>query len=439
MIIQKGNYGLAKKELENDKNNAVIFINQNPNKNKGTLEGAVFSLKSNFAIKNHPVGASSNILENFRPSYDSYVFEALIKAGAQFVAQVNCDELALGGTGTYSNKGIIRHPFDNSRIIGGSSSGSAATFTENICFAIGSDTGDSVRLPSSYIGKVGFKPSYGAVSRWGLFQYASSLDTVAWFSHNVNDSYEIAKVLYSNDKRDMTNNKVEILGAKEEKPKKVAYFDCFDYLDPLVAKEYKNFIQSIKKSNIECIKIELDLDLLNSVKTVYDIISFSEASSNLSNLNGIAFGQRVEGKNWEDTFIKTRTKGFGRMVQRRLTLGSFFLEEKNQKDLFLRAQKIRRLIYNWMNSIYDKYDILLYPSADDVAPKLSSLNDLENKFMKSILTVANLVGNPSININLGYKESLAFNINIDAGFQKDKQLFSYALFLEKMWKEKNDR
>ncbi|MGL4343378.1 MAG: amidase family protein [Metamycoplasmataceae bacterium] len=433
--LKTGNFEKAIIQLKKDHNNAVFHINEKINTNRGILENTVFTIKNNFAIKDNLVSGSSKILSNFKPIYNSTVFETLISNGANWVASVNCDELALGGTGTYSSEGIIKNPIDKNRMIGGSSSGSAATFSENISFAIGSDTGDSVRLPASYIGVVGFKPSYGAVSRWGLFPYASSLDTVAWFTHSIQDSLNLSKILFKKDEKDMTSLLVKIKDAKLKKPQKIAYFDCFDYIAPEIAKEYQNFINLTIKNGIQVEKIALNLDLLNAVKTVYDIISFSEASSNLSNLNGIIFGNRVEGKNWEDTFIKTRTNGFGKMVQRRLTLGSFFLEEKNQEDLFLRAQKVRRLIVEWFTEIHEKYDILIYPSTPNVAPLLSNLDDLENNFMKSILTASNLVGNPSLNFLLGKINDMPFNISVDSKIYEDEKLFSFSLFLEKMWKE----
>lgn len=180
MVKKKGNLSLAINELSSDKNNAVATVLRPKKlKNGGVLSGAVYTLKDNFATSNHKTEASSKTLRGYQPGYDSDVFRLLKQAGALCVGKTNLDELGMGGTGTLSANGIILHPLDNTRIIGGSSSGSAATFTDAITFAIGSDTGDSIRRPASFIGKVGFKPSYGAVSRYGLFSYASSFDTVS--------------------------------------------------------------------------------------------------------------------------------------------------------------------------------------------------------------------------------------------------------------------
>uniref|UniRef100_A0A2C9KVI7 Amidase domain-containing protein n=1 Tax=Biomphalaria glabrata TaxID=6526 RepID=A0A2C9KVI7_BIOGL len=179
-----GNITLALNELKNNKNNAVAYIYENPAHSEGKLSGAVFTIKDNYATKDAKTEASSLILKGFNPSYDATVVARLKEEGAAIVAKTHMDELALGGTGTYSAYGLITNPLNPERMIGGSSSGAAATMTKNVSVALGSDTGDSVRLPASYTGLVGFKPSYGAISRYGLFAFASSLDTVGYFAHN---------------------------------------------------------------------------------------------------------------------------------------------------------------------------------------------------------------------------------------------------------------
>lgn len=438
-FLNKGNLKNALKEVENDNNNSIASVfKDNTNNNKGLLQDVVFTLKNNYAKSFDSTDASSNLLMGFNPSYDATIFNKLIKCGAILVATTNLDEYGLGGTGQYSNRGLILNPINKDYLVGGSSSGSAASFSKNIGFSIGSDTGDSVRLPASNIGKVGFKPSYGAVSRYGLFAYASSLDTVAWFTHNVNDSWLIASVLYGKDKNDMTSVDVDIDSfIKEIKPKKIAYLNCFDQLSEEVKLAYKKFINLLElDKNIELIKIEPNIELLNSIKTVYDIISFSEASSNLSNLNGVHFGNRKSGSNWEEIFKNTRSEGFGFMVQRRLALGSYFLEKQNQEEIFVRAQKVRRLISNWFNDIHDNSDIFIYPSSSSSAPLKNNKVEFVNKYMNFILTSSNLVGNPSISIKLGNdKNHMPFNLTIDSKIYNDKNLLAYSLFVENIIKK----
>lgn len=435
-FINKGNFQKAKEELKNDKNKSVIEVINNLNEKSGPLSNTFFTLKDVFATKDYETTSSSNILLGFKPHYNATVVQKLIDSGSTMVAKVFCDELAMAGTGTYSRSGVIHNPLNNKRMVGGSSSGSAATFTNNIDFAIGSDTGDSVRLPASYIGKVGFKPSYGAVSRWGLFAYASSLDTVSWFTHNINDSFIIAKTLYGFDEKDATSLDIKLEKLQPIKPLKISYLDCFDYLDKDVSTQYKNFLDLLEQENIEIKKIDLKIDLLNAIKPIYDVISFSEASSNLSNLTGVSFGARIEGKDWEETFTKTRSKGFGFMVQKRLALGSFFLEQNNQEELFLRSQKIRRLINNWYTDIYSECDVFIFPSSSGIAPLLKDANNSSSNFMSWILTASNLVGSPSINFKLGESENMPFNISVESKIYNDEKLFSFSLYLENMWKEK---
>ncbi|MGL5617475.1 MAG: amidase family protein [Metamycoplasmataceae bacterium] len=435
MIINKGNFEKACTELLNDKNNAVIEVYKTKNDKIGSLSDTIFTLKDVFATKDWTTTSSSNILLGFKPYYNATPFQKLIDAGATVVAKVFCDELAMAGTGTYSRSGIITNPLDHNRLVGGSSSGSAATLTNNIGFALGSDTGDSVRLPASFIGKVGFKPSYGAVSRWGLFAYASSLDTVSWFTHNVNDSFEVAKVLYGYDEKDLTSIDLKLNDLSLEKPNVVSYLDCFEYLNENIANEYHELIKKLKDNGIEVKKVSLNLNLLNAIKPVYDIISFSEASSNLSNLTGVNFGQRVEGENWKETFSKTRSNGFGFMVQRRLSLGSFYLEKDNQEKLFIRSQKIRRLINDWFTNIHNDSDILIYPSSPEIAPLIKDLGKKPQNFMHWILANSNLIGNPSISLKLGEYQKMPFNISIDSKIYSDQKLFSHSLYIEKMIKK----
>lgn len=437
-FIIKGDFKKAQQELKKNNNNAVVEIFDKKTPIEGSLKDVVFTIKNNYAKNFSTTTGSSNLLENFNPGYNATILNKLFSEGAQLVATVNLDEFGLGGTGLYSNKGAIFHPNDANRLVGGSSSGSAATFTKFIGFAIGSDTGDSVRLPSSYIGKVGFKPSYGAVSRYGLFPYASSLDTVAWFTHNVNDSIRLAEVLYGKDKYDLTSLDIDIQNIKEEKPKKIAYLDCFELLEKHVLLTYKNVIKKLKKENIELIKIQPNEELLKVIKPVYDIISFAEASSNLSNLTGVHFGKRYEGKSWEETFKETRSKGFGFMVQRRLSLGSFYLEKDNQHKTFLKAQKVRRLISNWLTNIHNQCDIFIYPSSNDIAPEKNEKIEFNLNYMKYILTGSNLNGNPSISIKMGEYQNLPFNLTIDSKIYEDKKLLSNSLYIEKILKGEND-
>ncbi|MBN4083237.1 Asp-tRNA(Asn)/Glu-tRNA(Gln) amidotransferase subunit GatA [Mycoplasma sp. CSL10137] len=431
VIKNKGNLQLALNNLKNDKNNAVAFVyDKIENKNVGLFKDVVVTIKDNYATNDAPTSASSLILEKFNTHYNATVIDKFIQQGALIPAKLHLDELALGGTGTHSAYGIVKNKFDSSRLSGGSSSGSIATFDENISIALASDTGDSVRLPASYNGAVGFKPSYGAISRYGLFAYASSLDTVAYFTHNVNDAIVTSQILFGKDKYDMTSLDIEIKEVIKTKPKKIALlnFSKFseDYVNVSVEKLHKN----LKKEGVDVDVIEPNLDILNAIKPVYKVISFSEASSNLANLNGIAFGSRVEGDSWEEVIKNTRSSKFGKMVQERLSLGSYFLYSENIEEIFVKAQKARRVIKDYMNDLHEKYDAVIFQAFGGVAPNF----DQNSKYgvLEFILTAANLGGYPSITIPFDKHKNLPYNLTIESKIYSDAKLLGIAEYFEEL-------
>ncbi|PZW00604.1 amidase family protein [Metamycoplasma auris] len=431
------------KKLSTDDNNALSFVFKDAKLNdKGLLANYIFTIKDNYADIDVPCRASSLFLETFKPQYKATILKLLEDAGSTCIARTNLDEFGLAGSGEHSAYGLIKNPLDKRFLVGGSSSGAAATFDHQIDFAIGSDTGDSVRKPASNIGTIGFKPSYGAISRYGLFSYASSLDTVAYFSHNINDLIKISSVLYKQDfENDMTsiNLSFDYNNIKEKKPLKIAYLNCFDKLSPSVAISYRNLLDKLEKENIELIAIEENEKLLNSIDVIYKVISFSEASSNLANLTGVCFGQRDEGNDWTETFIKTRSKYLGKMVKSRLILGSLFLENENQIKYFVKAKKIRRLLSEYFTKIHESVDLFIYPASNDIAPEIGKDSKYKS-YLDFILTYANLVGNPSLTMKLGIDKttSMPFNIAIDTKIYKDTKLFEHALYIEKILEDLNE-
>ena len=428
MINYKGD---IKKSIDELKENiAVSYVFNNPFFQEGILNGATITIKDLFTTKEGTTQGSSKILKGFKPSYDATSIEKIKKSGAAIVAKVQCDELGLGGTGEFSAYGLIRHPLDKDRLIGGSSSGSMATFSNNISLALATDTGDSTRAPASYNGFVGFKPSYGAISRFGVLAYASSLDTVGMFSHDVHDVIEFSKVLFGKDEKDFTSKDVELPSQELIKPKKVAILvDEKNVLSPKVKNKFRKFIKLLREDDVEIKQVKINIELLKVIKIVYSIISYSEASSNDANLNGISFGERVFGQDWKEIITNTRTEGFGKMVQRRFTLGAFFLSAKNQEDIFIRAQKVRRLIKNAFNKIYNEHDLLIFPSTE-IAPLAKE--EKSRDWFASYLVVANLIGNPSISIPFSKIDKMPFGISLDTKLYSDKKLLSYALYIEKL-------
>lgn len=432
MFKNKGNFNMAMNELKN--NSATSFIIENKNDNDGLLKDVVVTLKDLFATTFAPTQSSSKILEGFHPHYNASIINKLEEAGASIVAKVHMDELALGGTGQYNSFGKILNPLDSERLIGGSSSGSASTFTKSIGLAIGSDTGDSVRLPASYIGKFGFKPSYGAISRYGLFPYSSSLDTIAYFAHNVNDIIIASQVMYGVDEKDMTSKDVKINNVNILKPKKIGVIVNKGLLD-YQSKAYDDFIKLAKKDNIEILEFEINQKLLDLIEFVYQVISYSEVSSNDSNLTGISFGKRVDGVDWDDIMHNTRSEKLGEMVQRRFTLGAFFLQRENQEKIFIKAKKVRRLIVDEFNKIKKQVDVLAFP-ATTIAPKIND-GKIEN-WTSSYLINSNLSGCPSISMPFSKHEGMPFNLSIDGLIYEDEKLLSHALYIEKLLGGKNE-
>lgn len=430
MIKHKGNIQTATNEFLNDKNNAVSFVYENAKFSEGLLNGATISIKDLFATKDAKTQASSKILDGFTPNYDATIVEKLRTSGAAIIGKTHMDELALGGTGTLSGYGVITNPLDSSRMVGGSSSGAAATLTNAISIAVGSDTGDSVRQPASLVGKVGFKPSYGAVSRFGMYAFASSLDTAGWLTHNVNDAIVASQALFGQDVKDMTSKQVTVPTLEVVKPKQVAVIkNVWSVLSPAMTEQFNSLIAKLKADGVEVVEVEVKQELLDLIGIVYSIISFSEASSNDANLTGVIYGNRVDADGWDEVMTQTRSKHFGKMVQRRLSLGAYFLSTENQQDIFVRAQKVRRLIVEMFNDIYEKYNFVISPSTK-IAPKITE-GKIDDWFTEYLIH-SNFEGSPSITIPFGKEEGMPFGLSIDSKIYNDKALLSAGLYLEKL-------
>lgn len=421
MIKHKGNFNQAINELKNHK--ALSALNP-----KAQESDFVVTIKDNYATNGINTEASSDILKGFNPLYDATVFAKLNNAGASVVAKVHLDELALGGTGEYANIGTIENRLDSNRLSGGSSSGSAATFTNNISIAIGSDTGDSVRLPASIHGDYGFKPSYGAISRFGLFPYSSSLDTVGYFAHNIEDIINVSKILYGKDEKDMTSKEVEVPTNDLIKPSKIGFIKPEGDLKDYQLEKYDELRNKLNNDGVEVIDFTLTKDEKELLLAVYEVISFSEADSNNANLNGISFGNREDGKNWDEVMTNTRSKNFGLMVQTRLAIGSLYLSNEYQDKVFKKAQRVRRHLVDKFNGFKKQVDALVFP-ATGIAPKKGEAFD-QAKF--SYLIHANLSGTPSISIPFGTHEGMPFGLSIDGLIYEDKKLLSVASYIDQL-------
>ena len=441
---------LAKK----DSNNAFEYIMEKealdfaasltePEENN-PLWGIPFVIKDNFSTKDVPTTGSSNILKGYVPVFDATVVEKLKAAKAVAIGKTTLDELAMGGTGTSGHLGMTFNPYDrkHERLVGGSSCGSAAVTADGfVPFALGSDTGDSTRKPASYAGLVGFKPTWSRISRYGLFPFAPSLDTVGIFSRNVKDSAYVLDVLAGHDDRDFTSSVKPIdeyaKDIEKVNPKaKIAVIKGIvnSISDKVILDKFNETIEMLKNAGFTVDFVEIDEKILSSLFPTYFVISCAEATSNNANMDGIKFGPYYNGQTFEDVVRQARTNGFGELIKRRFIIGNFALMKENQKDLFLRAQKNRRVIVNAVNDILKEYDFIYCPAAPSIAPKVGEKSDrLSNEYLiaDNHLVIANFAGLPSITLPIGMKDGMPFGANFTGRAFEDKQVLQIAYELEK--------
>lgn len=424
--------------------------------NNSILSGIPYALKDNISTKGILTTASSNILKDYIPVYDATVYKKLKESGAVLVGKTVLDELAMGGTGTTGHTGVVKNPWDSSRIIGGSSSGSAAAVALGLVpFAIGSDTGDSVRKPAGFGGVVGFKPTYGRISRYGLFAFASSLDHIGILSRNVKDAAIVTDILKGQDKYDMTSLKDDNIKYEENldndiKGKKLFYIkeicDINNYKDTndkILLETLNNFNETIEKCRklgfiIE--EVSIDKKILNALYPTYMTISCAEATSNNANLTGIQFGPRPNENNIEDLITKARTEGFSELIKRRFVLGSYILQKENQEKLFLNAGRVRRLIVEKITELFKEYDGLIMPTSGGIAPKFEDSSDkLSDRYLllENHLVIGNFGGFPSITIPSGFVEGMPVSINITGRIKEDSLVLNMANIIEKELGYKN--
>lgn len=405
--------------------------------------GIPVGIKDNFSTKGILTTGSSEILRDYVPVFNATVVQKLLDAHAVPIAKTTLDELAMGGTGTTGHKGITYNPYDPShtRLVGGSSCGSAAMVSNAVVpFALGSDTGDSVRKPASYAGLVGFKPTWGRISRFGLFPFAPSLDHVAYFTRSVEDSALSLSLLSGRDNHDATSSTkpvedyVKVINNPIKGVKIAILREVVDSIDDKnILEAFNNTIKELKKQGAVVEYVDFSIKLLESIYPTYMVISCAEATSNNANLDGIKFGPRYEADTYTDVMIKARTKGFCELIRRRFIIGSFALMRENQNDLFLRAQKARRLIANRTNEILSDYDFIYVPAAPSIAPKFSDSSDrLSNNYLiaDNILVLGNFAGLPSLTLPIGKEDNMPFGANVMGRAFEEAKVFNVAKIIE---------
>ncbi len=446
--------------FQEDYNSFVTIIDKPKYKERDSiLSGIPYALKDNFSTSGILTTGSSNILKDYVPVFDSTVYKKLKNAGATLIGKTVLDELAMGGTGTTAHTGIVKNPWDKTRMIGGSSAGSASSVALGIVpFSIGSDTGDSVRKPAALGGVVGFKPTYGRISRYGMFAFASSLDHVAIFSRCVKDASIVTDVLKGYDRLDMVtikddNKKYTDTLENDIKGKRLFYIkeicdkelykDCNDKVLEEVLDKFYELIEKCKNLGFEVEEVSIDKKLLEAIYPTYMCISCAEATSNNANLTGIQFGPRGEGTSVEEIMFDSRTKGFSELIKRRFILGSYILQKENQDKLFLNAGRVRRIIVDKITSLFKEYDGMILPASGGIAEKFDSssekLEKLSSRYLilENHLAIGNFGGFPSITIPYGFVEGMPIGVNITGRVKEDDLVLNIAHQIEKVTGCKN--
>ena len=401
------------------------------------------AIKDNINVMGTYTTAASKFLENYKSPYNAEVIEKLEKAGFKSNGKVNMDEFAFGTSTEYSALKETSNPVDYSKVPGGSSGGSAAVVAANMApVALGTDTGGSVRQPANYCGVVGFKPSYGMISRYGVISFGSSLDQVGIVSKDVYDSALMLNVLQGTDGKDTTAIKEMNIDFTKNinndlKGKKIAVIDNFlkDIMQEEVKETIENTINALREEGAETDRIEFKYG--KEAISVYHIISSAEASSNLSRMDGIRYGVRSENSNTlEDLYVNTRTEGIGREAKRRIMLGTYVLSAGFYDAYYKKALKVRELIIRSMNEIFEKYDAILMPVTVKTAPKKGYVeSNKEETFYSDIYTcLANITGTPAISIPVGKdNEGMPIGMQFITNRYEDEKLLNISnVVLNKM-------
>lgn len=412
----------------------------------GRLAGLVIALKDNICYKGHKVSASSKILAGFTSVYSATVTERLLKEDAIIIGRCNCDEFAMGSSNENSAYGPVLNAIHNKHVPGGSSGGSAVAVQAGLCHAaLGSDTGGSIRQPASFCGIVGFKPTYGRVSRYGLIAYASSFDQVGPLTKSVEDAALITEVMAGKDDYDSTASTKPVpsysselgVGSREKKVVKIAYIkDCFESpgLDPQIKSRMEEIIADLRKEGNTVEAVEFPY--LDYMVPAYYVLTTAEASSNLSRFGGVLYGYRSKNATSIDsTYIKSRTEGFGTEVKRRIMLGTFVLSAGYYDAYYARGQKVRRILRDKTSAILEKYDFILMPSTPKTAFEFGANKDPVSMYLEDIFTVqANLTGLPAISLPLGkHNNGLPFGVQLMGNKFEESALFSFSAELCKKY------
>lgn len=414
------------KDLENQEISSITY-------------GIPIAIKDNIVTKNLRTTAASKMLENFEPIYDADVIKKINDSGMIIIGKANMDEFAMGSSNQTSFFGPVKNPWNKSLVPGGSSGGSAAIVSSRITpFALGSDTGGSIRQPSSFCGIVGLKPTYGRVSRYGLIAFASSLDQIGPMTRNVYENAVLLNTICGKSEKDLTSSDTDedftrligkdINGMKIAIPK----FYVSDAIDSEIKEKLSHVIDILKQKN--CTIDYVDIKYIDKAVPLYQIIAMGEASSNLARFDGIRYGYSYENpENINDLYLKTRRFGFGNEVKRRIMIGSYLLSGKNATTYYNKALAIRDDMRNSFLEVYKNYDLIIGPTATTKAyPLGKDLDDAVKAFMDDVLTIpVNMAGLPGMNLPIGFSsDHLPIGMQIIGAPYDEAKMYQLASFLE---------
>lgn len=405
------------------------------NKNVTLLTGIPIAVKDNILIKGHIASSASKILENYQATYDATVIKKLKEAGAVFLGRTNMDEFAMGGSTENSAFGPTHNPYDLERVSGGSSGGSAAAVASDMALvALGSDTGGSIRQPASFCGLVGLKPTYGAVSRYGVMAMGSSFDQIGPFAKTTEDAEILFNFISGKDEFDSTSIDLKRAGKEDLKKIKIGIIRELNKDESSSDSEiFKNFNEVQLKLKKLGYSIELvDMPNLKYSLAVYYTLIPAEVSSNMARFDGVRYGLHMDGQNGVDDYFKTKAVGFGAEVKRRIILGTYVLSSGYYDAYYNKANIVRDLIREDYRKAFEKVDIIITPTTPSPAFKIGEkISDPLAIYLEDIFTVpANLAGIPAMSIPCGFKEvsgkELPLGLQLFADNGQEDKLFSLA-------------
>ncbi len=399
-------------------------------KRNGKLAGIPIVVKDNISTEGIRTTCASKMLENYIPPFDAHVVERLKQEGAIIIGKTNMDEFGMGTTTETSYFGVVKNPRDESRVAGGSSGGSASAIAgDETVLALGTDTGGSIRCPSSFTGVYGLKPTYGLVSRYGLIAYANSLEQIGPMAGNIDDIGLLLEVIAGKDERDSTNSGKSFEYSPVEKKFRVGVIKEMR-ADEKVQEVFNEFVERVSKfAEIE----EVSLPSLNYALPAYYVIAMSEASSNLARYDGVRYGYSLDSlDSWTNYFSKVRKEGFGKEVKRRIMMGSYALSAGYYGKYYLKALKVRTLVLQDFMKAFEKFDILISPTMPSTAFRIGELADPVTMYMADINTTPiNLAGLPALSMPAGEVDGMPVGVQVIGKHFEENTILGFARMVEK--------